>query len=52
MAAPANAFKDSFTSPVYLLMNTAVGGEWGGPIDDAIFPQKFYIDYVRVFKLE
>ncbi|WP_285059544.1 glycoside hydrolase family 16 protein [Pedobacter ginsengisoli] len=52
MAAPANAFKDSFTSPVYLLMNTAVGGEWGGLIDDSIFPQKFYIDYVRVFKLE
>jgi beta-glucanase (GH16 family) len=52
MAAPVNAYKDSFTSPVYLLMNTAVGGEWGGPVDDSIFPQKFYIDYVRVFKLE
>lgn len=51
MAAPANAYKDSFSSPVYLLMNTAIGGEWGGEIDDSIFPQKFYIDYVRVFKL-
>lgn len=52
MSAPVNAYKDSFTSPVYLLMNTAVGGEWGGPVDDSIFPQKFFVDYVRVFKLE
>ncbi|HKG08432.1 MAG TPA: glycoside hydrolase family 16 protein [Pedobacter sp.] len=52
MAAPVNAYKDSFTSPLYLLMNTAIGGEWGGDIDDAIFPQKFYIDYVRVYKPE
>lgn len=52
MSVPQNAYKDSFKAPLYLLMNTAVGGEWGGSIDDSIFPQKFYIDYVRVYKLD
>lgn len=52
MSAPATAYKDSFTSPVYLLINTAIGGTWGGNIDDSIFPQKFYVDYVRVFQLK
>jgi len=52
MAAPATAYKDSFTSPLYLLMNTAIGGSWGGDIDDSIFAQKFSIDYVRVYKLD
>ncbi|MEJ7557310.1 MAG: glycoside hydrolase family 16 protein [Pedobacter sp.] len=49
--APETAFKNSFKGPLYLLINTAVGGEWGGVIDDSIFPQKYYVDYVRVFKL-
>ena len=34
----------------YLLINFALGGEWGGPFDDAILPQKYSIDYVRVYK--
>jgi hypothetical protein len=33
------------------LLNTAIGGSWGGEIDDTIFPQKFVIDYVRVYRL-
>jgi beta-glucanase (GH16 family) len=49
---PTTAYNKSFTDPLYLLINTAVGGEWGGPIDDSIFPQKYYVDYVRVFKLD
>ncbi|HEY5464922.1 MAG TPA: glycoside hydrolase family 16 protein [Hanamia sp.] len=48
---PSTAYPASFTEPLYLLLNTAIGGDWGGPIDDSIFPQKFYIDYVRVYKL-
>jgi len=52
MAAPPNAYQGSFRGPVYLLMNTAIGGEWGGKIDDAIFPQEFVIDYVRAYKLD
>ncbi|MBN1844825.1 MAG: glycoside hydrolase family 16 protein [Sedimentisphaerales bacterium] len=36
----------------YLILNTAIGGTWGGQkgVDDSIFPQKFYIDYVRVYQ--
>jgi beta-glucanase (GH16 family) len=39
-----------FRKPHYLLMNLALGGSWGGPIDDAALPQKYLIDYVRVYK--
>jgi beta-glucanase (GH16 family) len=36
----------------YLILNLAIGGSWGGQkgIDDAIFPQKYLIDYVRVYQ--
>ena len=36
----------------YLILNLAIGGSWGGQkgIDDAIFPQRYYIDYVRVYQ--
>jgi beta-glucanase (GH16 family) len=36
----------------YLILNTAIGGAWGGQkgIDESIFPQKFYIDYVRIYQ--
>ena len=41
-----------FDSGQYLILNLAIGGDWGGRkgIDDAIFPQRFYIDYVRVYQ--
>lgn len=41
-----------YDKPHYLILNAAIGGAWGGQqgIDDAIFPQKYCIDYVRVFK--
>ena len=36
----------------YLLMTLSVGGSWGGVegIDEAVFPQKFLIDYVRIYQ--
>jgi beta-glucanase (GH16 family) len=36
----------------YLILNLAIGGAWGGAkgIDDTCFPQRFYIDYVRVYQ--
>jgi beta-glucanase (GH16 family) len=36
----------------YLILNLAIGGAWGGAkgIDDAIFPQKYLIDYVRIYQ--
>lgn len=41
-----------FNGPQYLLLNTAVGGAWGGQkgVDDSIFPVRFEIDYVRVWQ--
>lgn len=41
-----------FDKPHYLILNTAVGGSWGGAkgIDSSIFPTRFYIDYVRVYE--
>lgn len=41
-----------FDQPYYLILNLAVGGLWGGKegIDETVFPQKFYIDYVRVYQ--
>ena len=40
-----------FDQPFYVLLNLAVGGNFGGPdVDDSIFPQEFIIDYVRVYQ--
>lgn len=39
-----------FRKPFFLLINLALGGAWGGEIDDSIFPQKYLIDYVRVYE--
>lgn len=42
-----------FDKRFHLLLNLAIGGDWGGAqgIDDSIFPQKFEIDYVRYYKM-
>jgi beta-glucanase (GH16 family) len=40
-----------FRKPQYLLINLALGGGWAGDIDDSILPQKYLIDYVRVYQL-
>lgn len=48
---PAGQGEDNpFRKPHYLLINLALGGSWGGEIDDSIFPQQYQIDYVRVYK--
>ena len=41
-----------FDNKMYLLLNIAVGGDWGGQkgIDDAIFPKRMEVDYVRVYQ--
>ncbi|MGA0558650.1 glycoside hydrolase family 16 protein [Larkinella sp. VNQ87] len=38
--------------PFYLILNVAVGGNWGGQkgVDDTIWPQRMEVDYVRVFQ--
>jgi beta-glucanase (GH16 family) len=41
-----------FDSPQYLILNVAVGGDWGGQqgVNDAIFPVRIEVDYVRVYQ--
>jgi beta-glucanase (GH16 family) len=41
-----------FDSPQYLILNLAVGGDWGGRqgVDDTIFPVRMEVDYVRVYQ--
>lgn len=41
-----------FTKPHYILLNLAVGGINGGPIDESALPMKYEIDYVRVYQKE
>jgi len=50
---PENKTEDiwPFNQPFYILINMAIGGNFGGPeVDDTIFPQEFIIDYVRVYE--
>ncbi|MBL7862464.1 MAG: glycoside hydrolase family 16 protein [Cyclobacteriaceae bacterium] len=50
---PKDDFKGwPFDQPFHLIMNIAVGGNWGGKegIDPAIWPQRMEVDYVRVYQ--
>ena len=42
--------QNPFNRPQYLLLNLALGGDNGGTIDDAAFPMRYEIDYVRVYQ--
>jgi len=41
-----------FTTPFYLILNLALGGDWAAPhgMDDAALPQRMEVDYVRVWR--
>ena len=40
-----------FDHPFFLLLNVAVGGDFGGdPDETTVFPQKMLVDYIRVYK--
>ena len=41
-----------FDKAHHLLVNLAIGGAWGGQqgIDDALFPKRYLVDYVRVYR--
>ena len=42
-----------FDKPFHLLLNLAIGGDWGGQqgVDDSIFPLSMVVDYVRIYKM-
>ncbi len=41
-----------FDKPFHLLLNLAVGGDWGGAqgVDPSIWPQRMEVEYVRVYQ--
>lgn len=40
-----------FRNPFFFIVNCAVGGNWpGSPNANTTFPQKMYVDYIRVFQ--
>ncbi|WP_121354566.1 glycoside hydrolase family 16 protein [Flavisolibacter nicotianae] len=43
-----------FNKRFHLLLNLAIGGNWGGAkgVDDSIFPATMEVDYVRVYKMK
>jgi beta-glucanase (GH16 family) len=43
-----------FDKRFHLLLNVAIGGDWGGAqgVDDSIFPTTMQVDYVRVYKMK
>lgn len=40
-----------YDKPYNLLLNLAIGGNWGGEVDNTLFPVKFYIDSMKVYDL-
>ncbi len=41
-----------YDRPFHLILNIAVGGNWGGVkgVDESIFPQRLEVDFVRVYQ--
>lgn len=39
-----------FTTPIYVILNLAIGGTMGGPVDNTIFPKQMLVDYVRYYQ--
>lgn len=39
-----------FTTPQYILLNLALGGDHGGELDLSHFPLRYLVDYVRVYQ--
>lgn len=39
-----------FHQPHYMLLNLAMGGQNGGPLESTKFPNRFEVDYVRVYQ--
>jgi len=41
-----------YNKPFYMIINTAIGGNFGGPrVDDTIFPKDFKVDYIKVYSI-
>lgn len=45
-----NANTWPFDADLFLLLNVAVGGSFGGTVNNSIFPQTMEIDYIKVYQ--
>ena len=52
-ASNGDVAKWPFDEPQYIILNLAIGGDWGAAqgIDPSAFPMKMLVDYVRVYKM-
>ena len=50
MPNPGDYPFEPFAQPHYLLINLALGGRNGGPLDDTPLPVRYLVDYVRVYQ--
>ena len=50
-SANSNYSQWPYENSFFLILNLAIGGEWGGAqgVNNSIFPSSFIIDYVRIF---
>jgi beta-glucanase (GH16 family) len=48
----ANELEWPFNNPQNIIINLAMGGGMGGPIDESITSQKLIVDYIRVYELQ
>jgi beta-glucanase (GH16 family) len=49
--ADVGAANYPFNAPQFFILNVAVGGNWPGPPDaGTVFPQRMFVDYIRVFQ--
>jgi beta-glucanase (GH16 family) len=53
-STPGDSARWPFNQPMHLLLNIAVGGDWGGQrgVRADAFPARLEIDYVRVYQLQ
>ena len=50
-SADAGAGNYPFNADQFFIFNVAVGGDWPGPPDaTTLFPQRMFVDYIRVFQ--
>ncbi|MDG3583012.1 glycoside hydrolase family 16 protein [Galbibacter pacificus] len=51
-APPHKTIKNwPFDNPAFIIVNMAVGGNFGGPeVDNGIFPQEYMVDYIKVYQ--
>ena len=54
-ASPADVAPNEwvFNHPFYIILNLAIGGNFGGGIDpNIVFPQEMLVDYVRIYQAD